>query len=523
MASDSTNEASSFPTKYEQMDRYVELFAEAFDELHGAVVKRAKDPRQHLSNHYDYPTMSQSSGGFPLFSETGFFRDTAPKNYTESVRPRGLGMIMSQTEPVELPKGAELASFLRNHEIGKKLKLDVPIYEDRLSDWPIDSLVAYAVERYLHLYGVDEPIDPKHRDEVILRLVLGTIYQTLDLTLVVPITLTHIEVSRFRLSKNAFITKIPRRLQLGRARITSIGSGAVKTVVGAATHAFVSKGWQLPVDDVNEVPRSLTEASPNVLDAIDSFFGALRVATGVSTGYAQILWVPRRWTLQYFCDLTPVYGTTIRRYPSEFDNFGWNNQCDTITAGQLKETRRVYQAIVGSQSEGIRLALSRLNACLTRSDAADAILDGTIGLELLLGDDDNQSLSYKLRLRAAALALLRADPTYPATEVASKVKRLYAARSAIVHGRRKKRSKKASEPIDTSNSEERTLASSLLRFVLDALLSQPEYLDTSKIDEGLLLRADGAVVQTAAVKPRRRTRKAVAAIMPDASSDETVL
>jgi hypothetical protein len=519
MASDSPSPKSTFQTKHEQIDRYIELFAEAFDELHRAVVTRANDRKHHLSNHHDYPTMSSSSGGFPMFSETGFFRDTAPKNYTDLVRPRGLGMIVSQTEPVQLPKGAELASFLRNHEIGKKLELNVPIYENKLWDWPIDNLVAHAVERYLHLYGVDAQIDFKRRDEVILPLVLGTIFQTLDLTLVVPITLTHIEVSRFRLSNNAFIAKIPRKLQLGRARINPIGSGAVKTVVGAATHAFVSKGWQLSVDDVNEVPRSLGEASPNVLDAIDSFFGALRVATGISTGYAQILWVPRRWTLQYFCDLTPVYGTTIRRYPNEFDNFGWNNQRDTITVEQLKETRRIYQAVVASQSEGVRLALNRLNACLTRSDAADAILDGTIGLELLLGDDDNQSLSYKLRLRAAALALLRANPAYPASEVVSKVKRLYTARSKIVHGRRKKRSNKASEPMDASNSEERALASNLLRFVLDALLTHPEYLDPLKIDDGLLLRADNVAVPTADAKPRRRKRKVD--VTPDPSSSET--
>jgi hypothetical protein len=511
MAPDSSNAKGLSQTRHEQIDRYVELFAEAFNELHCAVVIRANDRKQHLSNHYDYPTMSLSNTGFPMFSETGFFRDNAPKNYTDLARPRGLGMIIAQTEPAELPKGVELASFLRDHEIGKNLKLDVPIYKDRLSDWPIDSLVAHAVERYLHLYGLDAPIDLKNRDDVILPLVLGTIFESLDLTLVVPITLTHIEVSRFRLSNNAFIAKIPRKLQLGRARINPIGSGAVKTVVGAATHAFFSKGWQLSVDDVNDVPGSLGEASPNVLDAIDSFFGALRVATGISTGYAQILWVPRRWALEYFCDLTPVYGTTIRRYPNEFDNFGWNNQRGTITVEQLKETRRVYQAVVASQSEGVRLALNRLNACLTRSDAADAILDGTIGLELLLGDDDNQSLSYKLRLRAAALALLRANPAYSAAEVVSKVKRLYTARSKIVHGRRKKRSNKASEPMDASNREERALASNLLRFVLDALLTHPEYLDPLKIDDGLLLRADNIAVRTADAKPRRRKRKTDAA------------
>jgi hypothetical protein len=201
--------------------------------------------------------------------------------------------------------------------------------------------------------------------------------------------------------------------------------------------------------------------------------------------------VPKGWALNFFCDLAPVYGATLRRYPAEYDNYGWAGPRPTVTAGDLKEVRRIYRAIVSSQSEAIRLALIRLNGCFTRTDAVDAILDGTIGLELLLGDDQNQSLAYKLRLRAAALALLHADPAYPAAEVASKVKRLYEVRSAIVHGQRKRRSKKASEPADASYSQERSMASELLRFVLDVLLINPEYLDPARIDAGLLLRGDG--------------------------------
>lgn len=162
----------------------------------------------------------------------------------------------------------------------------------------------------------------------------------------------------------------------------------------------------------------------------------------------------------------------------------------TVTLEQLKEVRRIYRAVLADTGEAVRLALKRLNGCLTRTDAADAILDGTIGLELLLGDDQNQSLSYKLRLRAAALAILHADPACSTKEVASKVRRLYEARSAIVHGRRRKRSNKASEPADTSHFQDRVIASDLLRFVLDVLVTHPEYQDPSKIDEGLLLRGD---------------------------------
>jgi hypothetical protein len=86
--------------------------------------------------------------------------------------------------------------------------------------------------------------------------------------------------------------------------------------------------------------------------------------------------------------------------------------------------------------------------------------------------------------------LLHADPARPANEIAAKVKRLYEARSSIVHGRRKKGSKKASEPADASHANDRASASDLLRFVLDVLLTHPEYLDPTRIDKDLLLRGD---------------------------------
>lgn len=485
--------------RHEELAGYINRLEAAFDELHEAVVTRAKTPGQYISPHHDYPVMSMLDSGFPSFHEAGFYQDSAPRDYVSTMRPRGLfGLLGGYQRPeVGFPKGAELAEFLRTHDIGKRLNLSEHVYGGKAFDWPVDHLVGDAVERYLHLYGLDAPIDPRRRHDVLMPLVLGTVRRRLNLRLVVPITMTHFEVDHFTLSETAYITRIPKKLQLARARISTRGTGAVQMVVGAATHAFVSKDWHLDVDNIDEARGVLSQSSANVVDAIDSFFGALRVATGISTGYAQFLWAPRKWALDYFCDLTPVYGTTLRQYPSHYDDYGWVRQGATVTAEQLKEVRRIYRAVVASNSEAVRLALRRLNVCLIRTDAADAILDGTIGLELLLGDDQNQSLSYKLRLRAGALARLRADSAHPAVKIAAKVKRLYGARSSIVHGLRKKRSKKASEPADTSHAEDRAIASDLLRFVLDVLLTHPEYQDPAKIDEELLLRG-------ANVAPSRR-------------------
>lgn len=476
----------------EEFSRYRELFSAAFDELHRAILKHMKMPGHYVGPHHDYPIMSDPETGFPTFREVGFFSDSAPLDYVGSIRSRSLADVLSGRKfpKISFPQGAELAGFLRHHDIGKRLGLERFVYEEKTWDGPVDNLVNYAVERYLHLYGVEATIDVKRRDSVIHPLLMGTVVRRLDLRLVVPITMTRFDVDHFALTEDDYIARLPKKIQLARARLGTRGTGVEQTVVGAATHAFVSSRWEVKADKVDEVRRSLDQFPASAIDAIDSFFGAMRVVTGVDTGYAQLLWIPRKWALDYYCDLPPLYGTATRQYPGSFDNYGWLQSRETISLEQLKEVRRVYLAVMADKSEAMRLALKRLNGCLTRTDAADAILDGTIGLELLLGDDENQSLSYKLRLRAAALAVLHPDPAISAKEVAAKVKRLYEARSSIVHGRRRKRSKRASETADTSHIEDRQIAADLLRFVLDVLLTYPEYLDPSRIDEGLLLRGD---------------------------------
>ncbi|RXH05696.1 HEPN domain-containing protein [Bradyrhizobium guangzhouense] len=483
---------------------YMRLFRAAFDEFHAAVLEKLNsNPKPYLSVHHDYPLMSWLDSGFPSFRETGFYDSNGPKNYAILAGGGGLLAALGGGSPKpELPKGGELKEFLKTHPAGARLDLDK-------WDYPVDLMVQRAVERYFHLHGLDAEINPKFRERITRPLIFASLVSTLSMRLVVPIAMTHFSVDHFKLTETTYITRIPKKLQLARARMSTLGSGAVRMVVGAATHAFISNDWTLTTDKIGEARQSLGQTSSNVLDAIDSFFAALRVVTGVDTGYAQLLWLPRGWALDYFCDLPPVYGTTLRRYPDAYDNYGWTYRpSQTVDSEQLTEVRSVYEAILKSQSEGMRLALNRLNGCLTRTDAADAVLDGTIGLELLLGDDQNQSLSYKLRLRAAALAILKADPNYPAPLVAAKVKRLYEARSAIVHGKRKKRTKSASEPSDNAHAAERLIAADLLRFVLKVLLEHPEYQDPAKIDEGLLLRGDTHAVRDSKPKPTRRPRKA---------------
>ncbi|ARM88984.1 hypothetical protein RHEC894_CH02697 [Rhizobium sp. CIAT894] len=480
--------------RLEEIQRYKALFVAAFDELHRAVIERVRKPDTYLTPHYDYPVMSQLQSGFPSFREAGGFDEKSPRNYVGALLPNTIALaLMGSKRPKEgLTHGSEFADFLKKHAIGDRLRHGAYTAEDDLITWRAERLVAEAVERYFHLYGLDAEISANRRDLLISGLIGGTINRSFDLTLIVPIAMTQFNVRNFRLTPTSYIMRLPKRLQLARARMNTIGSGAEASVMGAATHAFVQNGWALGVDSVGGVERSLGSASEGVRDAADSFFGALRIATGVRTGYSQIVWLPRKWALTYFCDLPPVYGTALRQYPDEFDDYGWVREGARVNTSALQDVRRIYRAVVDNNSEAVRLALKRLNGCLTRSDPADAILDGTIGLELLLGDDQNQSLSYKLRLRAGALAARYGGKERSARDVAALVKNVYDRRSAIVHGKRKKGSRKASEPADTRYENERLVASELLRFVLNTLLTHPEYQSPSKIDEDLLLGGEAA-------------------------------
>ena len=145
----------------EELLRYLELFANAFDELHAAIIKQVNTPGQYVGPHHDYPVMSRLDSGFPSFHEAGFYRDSSPRDYVGIFRPRGLGGLIGGYERPEVgfPSGAELASFLRSHEIGQRLGLARFIYKDIVSDRPVDNLVGDAVERYLHLYGLDAPVE----------------------------------------------------------------------------------------------------------------------------------------------------------------------------------------------------------------------------------------------------------------------------------------------------------------------------------------------------------------------------
>src|SRR5260370_42543411 len=117
-----------------------------------------------------------------------------------------------------------------------------------------------------------------------------------------------------------------------------------------------------------------------------------------------------------------------------------------ISTALMEKVRTLFAAVNSIQQttggRRLELVIKRLNSCYMREEQEDAILDATIGLEILLSDGDTQEVTHKLALRLAALSTLVPGCEQQAATVFRNVKKaIYAFRSAVVPGNEKKASK----------------------------------------------------------------------------------
>ena len=123
-----------------------------------------------------------------------------------------------------------------------------------------------------------------------------------------------------------------------------------------------------------------------------------------------------------------------------------------------------------------------------REDQEDAILDATIGLEILLSDGETQEVTHKLALRLAALSTLVPGFEHQAPTIFRNVKKtIYPYRSAVVHGHEKKASQTRAMRTDRGEVGAVKLAMAYLGMALRAVAARPEFLDPAVIDNDLLL------------------------------------
>lgn len=464
---------------------FVSLFLEAFREGL-TLAKEAEDQELYLFRHFNYPKVSYSKdNGMPSFRDAR--NDEAPKDYSYIFGGKGiLSFALMGQAPIfpddRFPKKQKLVEFSDNSEIIKALFIKPEIKGTELdygTEYRIKGMLGDCIDRYIHVHNSFEIHDDKLKS-VFFPLFWTLIQSDYKVTIVIPIPLIPFEFNRFKISNRAYIIKMEDVFQLSRYAVKNYGSGAHEKVVGAATHAFVLTGWQFnDIDDYYDIQRAMSSLDAFPRKEIDTLFAALRLATGYGTGYAQLIYWPRGWAYNYTAELLPLSGTTVRQYPQDFDNYGWNKKFDALTKDDAKSIGRLYSALLGCEQPQIGMAIKRLNSCYLRDNDEDTIIDACIGLEALLSDGDGNEMTHKLALRFAALKKLSNEDV---SQTFKEVKEIYAVRSSIVHGGR--RSKKANK---MTNEEAAKKAVAFLSDCIKSLLENRAFLDPKEIDKQLLL------------------------------------
>lgn len=454
------------------------VFADAIKEGI-ALVRKIESENKYVGSHYKLPSVTYKADGMPDFSMFG----ANPTDYGEAFGLSDSSKINYNDIPaiknfVDFAKAKE---YIQNHfkEFYKNYPSEFDFFETSIL-----LLYRYAIDRYMNTYK-DKDFEKELFIPIYEPIENGIFSEALNIEILVPILMIGFNFESQEISENCSIVKMDDGIQLSRAGKIESAPEIHWVVAHKASHAILFSNYTIE-NSGNSLLNSFASVTCYPNDKIEEIFAAVRIVTGFNTGYAQILAKPTNWTFNYKATLPPLYGAITRSYPNFFDNGYWLQPTKVVTEEQSKKISEVCKQIVTTNNNRIRIALRRLNACFSRNNNEDRILDAAIGLESLFADDEKQEMTHKLALRVAAISKLDKIFDYNPTEIFAAIKKIYAYRSAVAHGSKDAEKKREIE-IRGNKISTVELAIELLRKSLIVLLRHPEYLTPTKIDSDLLL------------------------------------
>jgi hypothetical protein len=312
--------------------------------------------------------------------------------------------------------------------------------------------------------------------------------QELQIEIIVPIILLDFELNEFQLTESDRVIKMTNELQIGRAQTKYAGDDGInKGALSGCTHALVLSNWKYKNDNYWSTPKVIN--SPDIMDRVERFFASIRMVRNVETGYAQIIQCAVDWAREYVVNIPELSFEFIRAYPQSLQKRSLSDRTrPVITKTEIEEISKIYSLLMRDEHTSLTIAVKRINACYMRNSDEDSIIDATIAMEALFGDDDNQEMTHKLALRMAALSSLDPKGERSALEVFKDTKMIYKFRSKVVHGRKGKDVEKVrfiTQPTGKIRAVEVALAN--LRQAIRVFAEHPQFLDPETIDKTLLI------------------------------------
>lgn len=455
-----------------------ELFCAAIRTGLYYVETRRSSPNGFIAPHREWPDLTWHANGMPWIINAS----EAPHDYADALSSWdlfGFGE-KSKTNFRDDAAFVSLLVYARKHpDISERLSAE---YSDDLFAARMYVLIGQALDRYIHTSGRFD-FDAETLLETYLPIEQYLLTPVLNFDIVVPIVLLRFDTDWLAINDSVAFGRMPDRIHLARAPQWNYHYGSDPRVQTAATHALILMNYQIP-NKRSSFWHVLGDATAYPLHVINDFFASLRIVTGYSTGYAQLLAVPRDWAAGYKADLMPMEQTAVRFYPEWFENGYWNQELPLVTESDIKNCATMFRQIRSlEKNKRFTVALRRLNSSAIRNNDEDGILDTMIAFEALLSDG-NQEMTYKVAIRMAALYKL-VDAKLSST-VLGEMKKAYKLRSQIVHG----------DSYDINQTVQRRgsiqvrlveVALEHLRTALRLLTEHTEYLDLARLEQDLLL------------------------------------
>ena len=358
------------------------------------------------------------------------------------------------------------------------------------SNYAIRRFVSEIVERYL--YGIqatkEVPNDLKEKlQPYVIEKLTRYIGDTLKIDIYVPICLASFQDETIRLSDHIEIVRIPEAVQKSRKEACQYESNNEDSVAACATHMIVFHEYCFKNEEYFSINAATRNYNAYPINDINIIMAVIRIVTGYSIGYEQILSRPIDWIDDFCADLLPLYGAKSHFVNAkEYEKSWLHLPVGYINSEQAQAIQKLYTTITSldeNKTNGkLFFALKRLNRCMLRDENDDMAIDATIGLESLLAGGTKGEITYTISNRVPVVFKHEPSDAYKANECRAIMKKIYNYRSIMVHGGTLKPTDRF-YTINGENVEIDRIAVDFLRRTLLFVINNPEYLDAKKFDE----------------------------------------
>ena len=382
----------------------------------------------------------------------------------------------------------ELFDFINSNEELKKMFTNS--IEESVQRSMIKNFITEIVERYLHVSKADcnipadleEQLKP-YVSEKIIRYISDKLY----IDILIPICLVTFEEDIIQLSDRIEIKKIPNDIQKARQQACTYESSNEDWVAACATHMIVLHNYCFTNSENLSISKMTHDYNAYPIQEIDNVISTIKVVTGYSLGYAQILSFPLDWITDFCADLVPLYGAKSHFINSkETEKFWMNINIKVISKEQSSKIQEMYKNVLlcnkGCNQRRLSFALNRFNRCTLRNEVDDMTTDAAIGLEALLADGTKGEITYTIANRICVVFAHQKNSVYTTLNCREIMKEIYNYRSAIVHGRALK-DKEKYYIIDDKKFEVPRIAVDFLRYSILFLTENQDYFESRKFDE----------------------------------------